>query len=558
MLLEYLARPLNAYRHEALVKRLFKGAEAANLDDVMGAFLVAMDRSIRRERRRRHSLKSKYFKTRAEADAEAARWVAEGFQTPYIQTLNNGTAHASASVAYDVIVEPGNSTMPRPKGDRAKRNETPADYYRQHLEKKCRLFTPRTRRYLRRRAWRCFRKAAKADAARYRAAARAYLVRYVDGDADSDIHLLDNWGLVHTLFHHSPALIRPAKGWDFAPGKSLADLTPAPYRPEAWRNAPADLLGLLTGAGCRAVRQWAAFLLRADHAAWLVRRPVAELLALTDHADADVAALGFEALERHPDLASVSVDAWLARLDGDDLDKLQRLGRLLETRLDPWRVSLAEAVKLAAHRSRPVARLGLTLLRGRGRIAPVDVALVLRLVQAECSSLRADVVGWLRGELARFAGPRAEWVLDFLDSKHSDVRAAGWTWLVSTPLKDDPTIWHRLLESPYDDVKGPLVAALAERASGADDDVVRLLWGGVLLNIHRGGRLKPGVVAQVVRRLTEKPDEAPKLLPLLAVAVRSLRGPEFRAGLAGVVAVLERHPDLRPAVATQFPELVAN
>src|SRR5262245_66407158 len=46
-LFDYLNRPLNAYRHEALVKRLFKRTEAAGDDAVMGAFLVLFDRSIR-------------------------------------------------------------------------------------------------------------------------------------------------------------------------------------------------------------------------------------------------------------------------------------------------------------------------------------------------------------------------------------------------------------------------------------------------------------------------------------------------------------------------------
>ncbi len=48
LLLAYLERPLNAYRHEAMVKRLFKRAEAAGDDVVMARFLVAFDRSIRR------------------------------------------------------------------------------------------------------------------------------------------------------------------------------------------------------------------------------------------------------------------------------------------------------------------------------------------------------------------------------------------------------------------------------------------------------------------------------------------------------------------------------
>src|SRR4051812_31636842 len=50
-LFDYLSRPLNGYRHEPLVKRLFKLAEKAGDDELMGAFLVAFDRSFRRVRR---------------------------------------------------------------------------------------------------------------------------------------------------------------------------------------------------------------------------------------------------------------------------------------------------------------------------------------------------------------------------------------------------------------------------------------------------------------------------------------------------------------------------
>src|SRR4051812_1772937 len=51
LLLGYLERPFNAYRHEAPIKRLFKRAEAAGDDAVMARFLVAFDRSIRRVQR---------------------------------------------------------------------------------------------------------------------------------------------------------------------------------------------------------------------------------------------------------------------------------------------------------------------------------------------------------------------------------------------------------------------------------------------------------------------------------------------------------------------------
>jgi hypothetical protein len=211
-------------------------------------------------------------------------------------------------------------------------------------------------------------------------------------------------------------------------------------------------------------------------------------------------------------------------------------------------------MRLTGHRSKPVAELGLALLR-RKAFTVAEAGMLLSLVQAESEAVRPALLGWLRETLAGFGPARPEWVLEFLDSKHADVRAAGWEWLTASEFRDDPAVWHRLVESPYDDVRGPLVAELARRAAGADADTIRLLWATVLLNVARGGRHKPGVVAQVVTRLAEHPAEADRLLPLLAVAVRSLRGPEFRAGLAGVVALAERNSELVPAIRQRFPEL---
>ena len=67
LLLDYLDRPLNAFRHEPLVKRLFKQAEAAGDDEVMARFMVLFDRSVRREERRRMHREWRTIKTQAEA-----------------------------------------------------------------------------------------------------------------------------------------------------------------------------------------------------------------------------------------------------------------------------------------------------------------------------------------------------------------------------------------------------------------------------------------------------------------------------------------------------------
>jgi hypothetical protein len=552
LLLDYLSLPLNAYRHEALVKRLFKGVEKARDDDLMGAFLVALDRSIRRQRKTVTRHKHETFSGRSQAEQQQREWTDEGYEIGPIQNYS-GRFYVYGYKREQVIVAPP-CTMPRPpKGD-WKRSVPVPDSYREWMEKRFFLFSLPTRRYLRRRAWRYFRDLGKANDRQYLKAASAYLKRYTDADVDSDIHLLDNWGLVHTLFHHSPALIRPAKGWELAPEKTLADLAPAPRFADSWNNAPGMVFQLALEAGCRTVRLWAVRLLRASHAPWLGLQPVDVLLKLIDHSDTDVAALGFDLLERCPNLGNVEI--WLSRLDGDNLEKLQRLSALLAKRLDAQSVGFADTIKLAMHRSLPVARLGFTLLQKRAAFSDVDVPSLLTLTQAECESIRPEIAGWLREQLTKIGPPKAEWLLEFLDSKHANMRSAGWIWLQETAFKDEPAVWHKLLESPYDDIKGPLVAALSERAKNASRDLVQFLWASVLVNIHRGGRYKPGVVAQINERLAEHPEEAGQLLPLLAIAVRSLRGPEFRAGLAGVVSLVETQAELRPAIKKQFPELV--
>ncbi|TMQ35776.1 MAG: hypothetical protein E6K70_00435, partial [Planctomycetota bacterium] len=66
-LFDYLNLPLNAFRHEALVKRLFKHAEKAGEDALLSRFMVAFDRSVRREKANRGKHLNAAFATREEA-----------------------------------------------------------------------------------------------------------------------------------------------------------------------------------------------------------------------------------------------------------------------------------------------------------------------------------------------------------------------------------------------------------------------------------------------------------------------------------------------------------
>jgi hypothetical protein len=126
-----------------------------------------------------------------------------------------------------------------------------------------------------------------------------------------------------------------------------------------------------------------------------------------------------------------------------------------------------------------------------------------------------------------------------------------------SPAAQDPGLWSALLESPYDDVRTKLVERLKKRQTlpGVKADGLAMLWQTVLLNIHRGGRAKLSALAQISRQIANEPQTAGLLMPVVAVAIRSVRPPEARHGLAAVVAAVERAPEVAEAVTRFLPEL---
>ena len=82
------------------------------------------------------------------------------------------------------------------------------------------------------------------------------------------------------------------------------------------------------------------------------------------------------------------------------------------------------------------------------------------------------------------------------------------------------------------------------------------MWATTLLAVHRGGRAKRAALNQIADRIMRAVQaEAEALLPLLAIALRSVRAPEQRTALAAVARAAIREPALRGAVARALPEL---
>jgi hypothetical protein len=574
LLLTYLDQPLNAFRHEALVKRLFKLAEAADDDEVMGRFLVAFDRCLRRVVKKRRASAGQVVATRDEAEALAGQWRGQGYQAGYWAHWGRDAAGRYVEQGYfvhrawlaDAARVTDSTTMWRP-GPKQQHGPHPITEEARRVYERRRLFSVATRRYLRRRAWRYFRKLGKLHPERYVPALAAALKCYRDDDVAHGLALIDCWGLTHALFHHSPVLRSRPNGWMLAPGRGLSELAPAPIYEPLWRAAPRVLLDLVTEARSRPVRQWAVQMIRRDHGGLLRGLSHEELFGLLAHHDVAVASLAAEVLRHLPDLTVLGVDRLLRLVEDPSPETLEVVCDLLAERLGAGRVTLEQAARLAASRPLPAARLGFRWLRAKLPATEADCAALLALTEAQAEPLRPEMVLWARGVLNPSPYFRPAWVLEYLDSRHADVREEGWQWLEADErARDNVEVWRKLLESPYDDVRLKLVAALEKRAGIAaqprrlesgqlDDELLRFVWASVLLNVQRGGRTKPVVVGQLVRRLESRPEEARALLPILAVALRSVRGPEWRAGLAGVVALAERNHDLRPLVAEVFPEL---
>ena len=401
------------------------------------------------------------------------------------------------------------------------------------------------------------RKLGRAHPDRYVAAAREALIQYNDDDVADGLALIDNWGLIHILFHFSPCLVSDDRGWKVAEGHSLAELEPAPAHARLWESTPDMLAGLLIEARCRPVRGWTIRMIRRNPAAVTPFIALEERLLLLASDDPDVAALAADLLRDDPILAKSPIELWLSLLETASPAALEIVCGLIERWVAPDRVTLAQAIQLAMTRPLPTAALGFRWLRTKSPDSEDECRTVLGVVEAEADPLRTEIVRWARGVLAKSDLFRPDWVLEWLDSRHADVRGEGWDWFRAEPrAHDDVILWQRLMETPYDDVRLALVAELESRSEGAksprvergdlDPELLRLLWASVLLNVHRGHRGKPLVVRQLLRRITTRPAELPRLLPLLAVALRSVRGPEWRAGLAAVVRLADAAATSRP------------
>lgn len=514
MQLVYADRPLTRQGHHPLVKRLFKTAEKAGDAERMGAWMVAFDRIVRRR------------------VATGWRWDSASRQSVEEEHL----VHPRDSIFAE-------STSKRTATNPWTGNRVEVEVYNPRGKF---LFTKHTRHYLRRRAWRFFRLLGRKDPAGYVAAMAAALRLYRDDDVRDGLALLDCRSLMQACFGASDVLAFGTSSVNVKDGRRLDELQAAPRFPEAWKAPEAGrlLLAMLTDARSRTVRVWARRMVQRDHRAALAALPVEDLLRFLDHEDPETAQFGAELLTQATGLETLPVTGWLRLTQTRNLTALGVVCDLMAKHVTADRVTLAQAVELAKAAPVPVSRLGLGFLKGRA-VGTGERALVAELAGTACSATAGEAAAWA---LANGA-PGVETATRFFDSPHAAARHAAWDWLPAGPLADDATLWARLCETPYDDVRARMIAALEKRAKGpaAARDLAPV-WAAVLLGVHRGGRAKLAAVRQLAAAMERDPARADALMPVLRVAARSIRRPEFRAGLAALAGALSRRPELAAAL----------
>lgn len=484
----------------ALTKTLFKGAEARGDDEVMARFMVAFDR-----------LTPRVLEPTSRWD-----WVTRSTVTGQALTRAPGV----------------------PKYD--------------YESKQSGRFSWRTRLYVQRRVLRYFRRLGAKDPARYTKAVYGALRRYPDEQLSTVPQLLGAWSLIHLLYWGSPELRRTSNGVQVR--GSLAALAPAPLHPEVWKTAFVPLLELVQHAQARTVRLFAKSQLEQHHADALTALPVQAVLPLLKSPHDEAQALGVGMLEQASGLETLSLDVWLSLLSVPSLELLPRLVALVKKYVAPSRLDLAQAVRLAMLPAAPVAELGLAWAKQQ----PIaGLAPLMALANAPAPSVRAEAAVWLTELVRTRADATPEDLRDLLDARHADVRAPALRVLDEVEkYSQSLPLWSALTESPHGEVREHFLRGLSARAEALPSESVERVWATTLLSINRGSRAKPRALAQLAERCVSHPDDAAGLLPLLRVALRSVRAPERRAAIAVLTRAVLARPELRALVQRELPELV--
>ena len=517
-LIAYVDDGCDRPRHRALVKALLRLAEDAGDDALMAHFLCAFDRLDRRtlkvvQRYDWYARETRLMRLRVKAYPDPAReWSEAAYRLQ--QQAPKGSWHLRAN-----------------------------------------WFHSPTRQYLRRRAYRWFRQLAYREPERYVAGVLRALPLYRDEHLPEAINVLDVYGLTNLLYYGSDVLSRDSRSVRVARGRQLAELTPAPRNPDAWRGQSEPLLRTLLRSDCLFVRRWIVAWLEREEAEALAGIDGRKLQPLLLCPYPDVQVFAASLLEKAEGLGKLAVSEWLELLSLDNPDILPTLCGLVKKLVTPDRLDFEALVKLASARPLPVAELGLEWLLERAPKDDTELHVAMTLADAPCEPVREKATAWLLGFVTAENG-KPEHLRDLLDARHANVRALALDVLAATErFRDDAMLWAALAESPYPDAQHFLVAHLEAREGALDPKQVEHLWATTLLSVHRGFSAKRRALRQISHRVVKEPERADALLPILRVALRSVREAERRSALAAVSRAAFESPSLRDAIARHIPEL---
>ncbi|MCB9857907.1 MAG: hypothetical protein H6818_19665 [Phycisphaerales bacterium] len=523
----YFSEPLDCRGHELVVKRLFKHAEENGLDGIMAVCAVAFDRLVRRVRRKQF-----HYDAAARRYQQSIRLVCPRNRIA-VHAVHDRQSNLPHGLSYD--------------GYRQK----PGD----------RLFTYRTRYYLRRRAWRYFRRLGYMHPERYVPAIAQALRCYTDDDFATGENIIDNWSLMHACYFNHAALQFTATQAELKEGQSLGQMLAAPYHLDLWCHTDAFdiLIDLLADARSGLIRLWSLEMLRGHHEALLKSLTPARLIPLLSHADERVQGFAAEAFANLDNLSSIGIDDWLSLLDTKSIAALTLICDAMKRHVSLDRLTAEQLVDLACARPAPVAQMGFDMVRKRHEARSLSAKELSRLANVGCAAIASESATWALERLGKMDMFDVDYVSQFFDSLQSGTRAAAMTWLDESSLGwNEPALWARLIETPFDDVRFGVVRRLEQRQhlpGRHEADRLAPLWAAVILGVHRGGRRKPDALRQLVRAIVDDPAQAKRLLPIVVIAVRSIRPAERRAALSAVASMLADAPEQLALVGEMIPEL---
>lgn len=532
-LIQYLQQDLNFPGHEIVIKHLCKHLCRVSDHELLAHLMVAADRIVRRRRivrlrRDRHSR--------------------EVIPSHQLFARPNKTFASETGRTAEQLVGKVKRIVPLP--DRINKESN-------------RLFSHRTRNYLRRRVWRYFRWLSYRDADAFLAAITIAIIEYRDADFAAGENIIDNWSLMHACYFHSAILGFNAAHTNLKPGAALADLQAAPYQPKLWQQSGAvrHLMNIVTTAKSALSRVWAIELLLREHHAATLNMEIQSLLPLLFHADARVRQFASDVFAQHPGLANLPITAWLSLLEQCDPGLLSMICTAMKKHVSAARLDVRQRLQLTRARPVPVVEFGFALLKAQHSEHPLTTDELTLLSQAPCEALAGEIATWAL-EVLDSDLYQTDAVIEFFDSLSAATRSAAMDWLEKPASRgySDPSLWGRLIETPFDDTRLRVVESLHCRTKlpGTNGDTFAPVWCAVILGVHRGGRTKLKAIVQMQHVIATHPEFSSRLLPVFAFAARSLRAPERRAALAAIATIAERNADLRVAIQQLLPELQWN